>query len=400
MDSEELVEPQVPVVAHVATIATSLQYLLLNQLKDIAAGGFHVVAISSPGPEVATVERERITHYAVPLSRKITPMKDLIALARLILLMRRHRFHIIHTHNPKPGLIGQLAARLAGVPIVVNTIHGFYFTNHTHPWLRRLFIFLEKVAASCSDIIWSQNQEDIETAVREGICPAGKIHYLGNGIDLDRFDRRQISDDCLLQKKHELKLAPGVPVVGFVGRLVTEKGVHDLMQAAVLVRQAIPAVRFLIVGATDSSSKGDAITAEVVYQYGLESNCIFTGQRHDMPELYAVMDLFVLPSHREGLPRAPMEASAMEVPCVVTDVRGCREVVFHERNGLLVPLQDVEALAEAIMRLLLDKELAQRLGRNGRTVAENHFDERVVFEKVKSTYAHLLQQKGLPLPNS
>jgi lipopolysaccharide/colanic/teichoic acid biosynthesis glycosyltransferase/glycosyltransferase involved in cell wall biosynthesis len=386
-----------PIVAHIATVPLSFKYLLLNQLKELVAGGYQVVAISSPGPEVALVKGENIPHFAVTITRRITPLKDMVSLWQLFRLLRRNNFHIVHTHNPKPGFLGQVAARLAGTPVVVNTIHGFYFTNHTHPMLRWMFILMEKVAASCSDVIWSQNEEDIETAVRERICPANKIRYLGNGIDLNRFDRTRISGHTIRQKKAALHILTKSPVVGFVGRLVTEKGVHELMQAALLVRQALPDVRFLIVGATDSE-KRDAITPQIVYQYDLEINCIFTGQRDDMPELYALMDVFVLPSHREGLPRAPMEASAMQVPCVVTDVRGCREVVFHERNGLVVPLQDVDALGQAIIRLLQDKKLAQQLGKNGRQIAEEQFDEQEVFTKIKAEYVRLLRQKGLPLP--
>jgi glycosyltransferase involved in cell wall biosynthesis len=386
-----------PVVAHIATVPMSLQYLLFNQLKAIAADGYQVVAISSPGPEAAALADLGIPHIAIPISRKITPLQDVLALWRLYRFMRRHPMHIVHTHNPKPGLLGQLAARLAGVPIVINTIHGFYFTNHTHALWRKIFITMEKIAASCSDLIWSQNMEDIETAVRERICPADKIRHLGNGIDLNRFDRTRISQEIIEEKRAELHLPRGASVVGFVGRLVTEKGVHELLQAALVVRESFPDVRFLIVGSTDSD-KRDAITAQVVNQYRLEANCLFTGQRDDTPELFALMDVFVLPSHREGLPRAPMEAAAMGVPSVVTDVRGCREVVTHEQNGLIVPLQDVAALAQAIIRLLEDKPLAQRLGETGRRMAEEQFDERLVFAKVKAEYARLLRQKGLPVP--
>lgn len=388
-----------PIVAHIATVPMSLQYLLLNQLKDIADGGYQVVAISSPGPETATLADLGIPHVAILISRKLTPFQDLLSLWRLYRFMRRHPLHIVHTHNPKPGLLGQLAARLAGVSIVINTIHGFYFTNHTHPLSRKLFIAMEKVAASCSDIIWSQNMEDIETAVQERICPADKIRYLGNGIDLNRFDRTRISQETIQEKRTELQLPVSAPVIGFVGRLVTEKGVHELLKAALVVRERFPDVRFLIVGSTDSD-KRDAITAQVVHDYRLEANCLFTGQRDDTPELFALMDVFVLPSHREGLPRAPMEASAMGVPCVVTDVRGCREVVAHEQNGLIVPLQDVAALAQAIIRLLEDKPLAQRLGETGRRIAAERFDERLVFAKVKGEYVRLLREKGLPVPEA
>jgi glycosyltransferase involved in cell wall biosynthesis len=269
--------------------------------------------------------------------------------------MRKERFTIVHTHNPKPGLLGQLAARMARVPIVINTLHGFYFHEHTPPFWRRFYVTMEKIAARCSDVILSQNSEDIQTAVREGICSPELIKPLGNGIDIGRFDRNRLSPDLLAQKRQELAIPEGVPVVGFVGRLVREKGILELMEAAVQIRKRVPDVRFLLIGPIDRE-KADALTLEVAGEYGLANSCIFAGFREDMPELYALMDVFVLPSHREGFPRSPMEASAMSLPAVVTDIRGCREAVEEGRNGCLVPLGDTGAIETAILDLLQDKD--------------------------------------------
>ena len=171
------------------------------------------------------------------------------------------------------------------------------------------------------------------------------------------------------------------PVVGFVGRLVAEKGVPELLEAARVVRERHPRVRFLVVGAADEE-KADQIPAAAAARLDDAGVCVFAGFRHDMPELYRSMDVFALPSHREGFPRAPMEASAMKVPCVVTDVRGCRQAVTHGRNGLLVPVGDARALAEAILSVLGDPLLARRLGEEGRRRAVAEFDEQRVFETV------------------
>lgn len=376
----------------------SLRYLLLNQLRSIQQEGYNVTGISSLGENVPVIEAAGIRHIAVPMTRNFTPLADLVSLWKLYRVMRRERFTIVHTHNPKPGLLGQLAARMARVPIVVNTLHGFYFHEHTPPAWRRFYITMEKIAARCSDVILSQNSEDIQTAIKEGICPPQKIKQLGNGIDVQRFDHSKLATQVLRQKREELGLSNG-PVVGFVGRLVIEKGILELLQAAKTVVARIPNVQFLIAGPMDHE-KPDAITPAIAQEYGLVDACIFTGKRLDIPELCALMDLFVLPSHREGFPRSPMEASAMGVPCVVTDIRGCREAVEHERNGLLVPLGDVDALAEAIIELLTDKEKAQRMGQAGAKMALDKFDERILFEKVKAEYARLLGEKGLPVPQA
>lgn len=384
-------------IAHITTVDLSLRYLLLNQLRSLQAEGYHVTGISSPGPDVPTVQSAGIRHIALPMTRSMTPLADLRALNRLVQVMRRERFTVVHTHTPKPGLLGQLAARIAGVPIVVNTLHGFYFHDGMKPALRHFYIMLEKIAAGCSDRILSQNAEDIATAQRTGICTEQQITYLGNGIDIRRFDRNRITAARQETLRHELQLDPAHPVIGFVGRLVAEKGIHELLQAAKTLLTSHPKTQFLFVGPIDTE-KGDAVTPAVAAAYGIEQACIFTGIRQDMPELYALMDLFVLPSHREGFPRAPMEAAAMGVPCIATDIRGCREAVIHGQNGLLTPLGDVGALAQAMVTLLNNPTQAIALGQAGRRLAEERFDEALVFEQVKRTYRELLSAKGIALP--
>src|SRR5262249_32539227 len=191
-----------------------------------------------------------------------------------------------------------------------------------------------------------------------------------------------------------LGIAEDAPVVGFVGRLVAEKGIGELLAAARTVRARWPGARFLLVGMLDLE-KPDHVTPQVAERLGLGDACVFTGMRQDMPELYRAMDVFALPSYREGFPRAPMEAAAMRLPCVVTDVRGCRQAVAHGRNGLLVPVGDAGALAEALLALLGDPELARRLGEEGWRRAVAEFDERRVSAQVLAEYERLLEAKGL-----
>ena len=386
-------------VAHITTVDVSLHLLLLNQLLSIEEQGYKVTGISSPGDHVSVIEATGIQHIAVPMTRNFTPLADLVSLWRLYRILSRERFEIVHTHNPKPGLLGQLAAKMAGVPIIVNTIHGFYFHDGMSPFWQRFYILMEKIAARHSDAILSQNREDVLTAIDKGICSPDKIKYLGNGIDIHRFDRARVSAKAIARKRKEFNIDASRPVVGFTGRLVTEKGVLELLQAARLILDKISDVQFVFVGPIDRE-KPDALTPAVAKKYGVANACIFTGMCQDMPELYGLMDVFVLPSHREGFPRSPMEASAMSVPCVVTNIRGCREAVEHNRNGLLVPLGDVNALAIAILRLLSDRDLAQRMGEAGREMAKARFDEQQVFDKIKAEYTHLLGKKGLPLPET
>lgn len=385
-------------VAHVTTVDMSIRFLLLNQLLFLKNKGYAVSAVCAAGTWIPEIEQAGIPVKAVSLTRKVVdPFQDLRALWQMTRYFRQNDLTIVHTHTPKGGFLGQLAAKLAGVPIIVNTLHGFYFHDHMRPALRRFYITLEKIAARCSDVILSQNSEDIQTAIREGICPPQKILYLGNGIDIQRFNPDSLSTKDIACKRGEVGLPVCAPVVGFVGRLVREKGLLELFAAARIVRERVPDVHFLFVGPVDTP-KPDALTPDTAREYGIADICHFLGMRQDMPELYALMDVFVLPSHREGFPRTPMEASAMKVPCVVTNIRGCHEAVEHGRNGLLVPLGDVQALADAIIELLTDREEARRMGEEGRRMALERFDERLVFEKVKAEYARLLKEKGWPLP--
>lgn len=385
-------------IAHITTVDLSLRYLLLRQLCALKEAGYDVTGISAPGENASALEAQGIRHLSAPLTRRITPLTDLVALWRLYRLLQQEQFVIVHTHTPKANLLGQIAAYLARVPIRVYTAHGFYFHANMHPLKRRFYITLEKISARCADLVFLINSEDVNTAITEKICPVEKIRRLdGIGIDLQHYDPARLSPQDITRKRREIGLPDGARVVGFVGRLVREKGLLELFAAARIVRERMPDVRFLFVGPVDTQ-KPDALTPDTAEEYGLADICHFLGMRQDMPELYALMDVFVLPSHREGFGLVLAEAGAMGVPVIATDIRGCREVVEHGRNGLLVPFGDIQSLADAILELLTNHEKARRMGEEGHCIALERFDERVVFEKVKAEYARLLREKGLAVP--
>ena len=236
--------------------------------------------------------------------------------------------------------------------------------------------------------------------MKEGICHAEKIQLLGNGIDLTQFDPARFSAADLLECRRQLGIAPDAPVVGFVGRLAARrKGFLDFLAAAREIAARLPQVRFLIVGDSDRG-KPDAVDPSAAADYGIADRCVFLGHRAnaELPPLYKLMSVLVLPSLFEGVPRVVMEASAMGIPAVVTDVKGNREAVTHDRNGLLVPFGDVPALTSAILRILTEPDTAQRMSAGAVRIAAERFDERLVFEKVKTEYARLLRAKGRALP--
>lgn len=380
-------------VAHVSTVAHSLHTLLLNQMGSLGDAGYEICGISSAGPEVAKLASAGIPHFPVAISRNVSPLRDIVSLFRLWRVMRRERFTIVHTHTPKAGLLGQIAARLAGVPIIVNTVHGFYLHDKMRPLARRFYIALEKLAARCSDLILSQNKEDLETAVHERICTRQKIRHLGNGIDIEQFTPRRVPAAEIARLRLEHHIPEGTPVVGFVGRLAgRRKGFLDFLGAARGIVATHPAARFLIIGAADAG-KPDAVQPSIAEIYGIADRCIFVGQRanHELPAFYSLMNMLVLPSLFEGVPRVVMEAAAMGVPAVVSDVKGNREAVIQGTTGLIVPLANVPTLTAAILRLLDDPALASQMGAAGHQLAIECFDERTVFARIQGEYETLLR---------
>ena len=383
-------------IAHGTTVDASLRFQLFNQLRAVQEAGFELTTISAEGPEVSALTAVGIQHVAVPMSRKITPLVDLVSLWRLYRTMRTERFSIVHTHTPKAGLLAQLAATLARTPVVVNTVHGFYFHENTPPLWRKFFVVLERIAALNSDIILSVNREDVQTAIREGICAPEKIKYIGEGIDVVRFDPDQVNPASVQMKRAELRLPEGAPVIGFVGRQVREKGLLDLFAAARLIRDQVPDAHFVFIGPVDHA-KADAVYPEEADAFAIADVSRFTGMRLDLPELYALMDVVVLPSYREGFGRALIEASAMRKPTVASDIRGCREAVADGRTGFLFPVGNAVEMAERIVTLVSDQGLAARMGREGRAMVLESYDERTVNSSILREYCRLMQQKQVPV---
>lgn len=381
-----------PRLVHVTTTDISLDWLLGPQLRAFAAAGYEVVGVSAPGPHVPAIEAAG--HRHVPLrhgTRAMAPHRDAAALLELVRTFRDLAPDIVHTHNPKPGLYGRIAARLAGVPVVVNTVHGLYALPED-PLPKRAVVYgLERLAATCSDAELLQNPEDLPVLRRLGV-PAAKLTVLGNGIDLDRFRPDGADPAAVAAIRRLVGAGPGDVVCGLVGRLVAEKGYREVFAAARRLRHEHPEVRVLVVG-PDDPAKADGITPEE--QRAAEADgVVFTGARTDMVDLYAAMDLYALASYREGFPRSAMEAAAMGLPIVATDIRGCRQVVDHGRTGLLVPVRDADALARAIALLADDADRRAAMGRAARVKALAEFDQRRVIATTLATYERLLARTG------
>lgn len=383
-------------LVHLTTADISLELLLGPQLQAFAAAGYEVIGMSAPGPFVEQVEARGIRH--VPLvnaTRSMAPHKDVLAVEELRRLFRDLRPDIVHTHNPKPGLYGRIAARAALVPVVVNTVHGLYALPEDRLAKRAVVYGLERLASTCSDAELVQNPEDVTTLRRTLHEPASKITLLGNGVDLNRFrpdptgERRRLLRD-------ELGVGDTTVVVGAVGRLVAEKGYQELFAA--WERLALePDDAVLVVVGPDDPDKADALPRSVV-DTAKRAGVRFLGMRDDVDDLYHGLDVYVLASHREGFPRSAMEAAAVGLPIVATDIRGCRQVVTDGVNGRLVPARDEVALAAALGELVGDAGRRSTMGAASLERARREFDQQRCIDITLATYERLLTAKGLPTP--
>jgi len=380
-----------PRLVHVTTTDMSLALLLGPQLRAFADAGYDVVGASAPGPHAAELEQVGLTHRPLRhATRSHAPHRDVAALLELRAMFKELRPDIVHTHNPKPGVYGRLAARSTGVPGIVNTVHGLYALP-SDPWHKRTVVYgLERVAAICSHAELVQNPEDLEVLARVGV-PRSKLTLLGNGVDLARFDPAGFDAAHVTALRRELGAGPDDVVCGVVGRLVWEKGYREVFEAAAVLRARAPHVVVVVIGPRDPD-KSDAVSDADV-EAARAAGVRFLGFRDDVHDLYAAMDLYVLASHREGLPRSAMEAAAMGVPIVATDVRGCREVVDDGATGMLVPRGDAAALAAAVEALAGDAPLRRKLGEAGIEKARAEFDQHRIIDITLSVYERLLHDR-------
>ena len=380
-------------VAHLTTVDMSLELLLGAQLDGIVAAGGDALGISSPGPSVDTLAARGVRHAPLASSTRGWSLRgDVRAARELWTILRAARPAVLHTHNPKPGLYGRIVGRLAGVPIVVNTVHGLYATPDD-PWMRKFVVYtLEAFASRWSDAELVQNVEDVETIRRLHLASSAKVTHLCNGVDLTRFrpDAANGSERSALRR--EWGADDDTVVIGTVGRLVAEKGYPELFAA---VARLGTNVRLVVVGG-DDSDKADSLPRSVI-DAARTAGVVFLDHRDDVERILGGFDVFVLASHREGQPRAAMEAAATGLPIVATDIRGCRQVVDHDVGGLLVPVDDVDALATALDELVTDPSRRTGMGTAARAKAEREFDERDVVQRVMRCYADVAQRRGVRL---
>ncbi|MCA9629427.1 MAG: glycosyltransferase family 4 protein [Myxococcales bacterium] len=354
--------------------------------------------VTSSGPSLTKFGADNeVQVTGVPMRRAFAPLSDLVAVARLVALMRRSRPDIVHAHTPKGGLLGMIAATIAGVPARIYHMRGLPFVTAKGA-RRRILRMTERVATGLSKKTICVSHSLREVAIRERVASSHKLIVLasgsGNGVDAEFLFNPDRVCRHRERLRHELDMPVDSLVVGFVGRLVLDKGLRELAVVWRQLRENFPTARLLIVGPEEER---DAAPLELLAEFDRDRRVSRLGQRKDMPDLYAAMDVVVLPSHREGFPNVPLEAAAMGLPVVTTDVPGCRDAVEDGATGTLVPVGNVAALQRALEQYLRHATLRQVHGLAGRERVLREFNPRRIWTELTRLYDDVLDaQRGAP----
>lgn len=368
--------------------------LLTAQLLDPRRWAVTVVAGTQTGSEGSLIETAQARGLALILEpslvREVNPIQDLLALMRLTRLIRRGGYTIVHTHSSKAGILGRWAAKLAGAPIIVHTVHGWGHHDHQHPLARAYYIALEKLTLPVTDKLIVVSPLNTAKGLAAGIGHADDYVVIRSGIELERFGSPQVDRTVT---RAAWNIPPNAPLIGTVTRLSPQKGPLDFVRAAAAIAAQAPDAYFMLVG--DGPLRGEV--SALANQLGITDRLLLTGLRHDVPDLLAAFDLFLLTSLWEGLPRVLPQAMAARLPIVATAIDGSAEAIESGINGLLTPPGDPQGLAKAALKLLQDPALARRMGAAGQArVAE--FDVYTMVAKIDDLYCELLRRKGIAAP--
>ncbi len=388
-------------LVHITTVPQSLSFLS-GQVGYMKGKGIDVHAVSSPGKELAAFgQREGMAVYSVEMPRRIAPLRDLVSLWRLSVILRRIRPDLVHAHTPKGGLLGTIAAWLARVPVRLYHIHGLPYMTAKGP-RRWLLQWTERVSCSFAHRVLCVSRSIRDVAVTERICPCQKIEVLLagsiNGVDSQgRFNPATKGEHMMRQLRESFEIPQDAPVIGFVGRIVRDKGVVELIEAWNTLCEEYPSLHMLVVGRFEPQ---DPVPSDVECILRGTERIHLAGQIEDPSALYAIMDIVVLPSYREGFGLIALEAAAMALPVVATRIPGCVDAVVDGQTGSLVPPRDAWALAQAIHRYLEDPALRRRHGLAGRERMLRDFRQEVMWEALYQEYVRLLREKGFLIPEA
>lgn len=395
----------------ITTIPLSLNVLLKGQLRYMSSY-FEVVGVSSSGKEADEVQkREGIRVETVEMTRKITPFQDLVSLWKLYQLFKKEKPEIVHSHTPKAGLLGMMAAKLAGIPIRMHTVAGMPLMEASG--IKRIVLdVVEKCTYRFATHVYPNSKGLYEFIEQEKFTSKSKLKMIGqgssNGIDTSYFSPDQISEKEKIDLKKELGIHADEFVFVFVGRLVKDKGINELVAAFSKLsseysgQNSAPSIqdktqprafgaKLVLVGPFESEL--DPLAAETLNVIKKNPQIITVGFQQDVRPYFAISDVLVFPSYREGFPNVVMQAGAMGLPSIVTDINGCNEIILENQNGVIIPVKNSRALEESMIAFLENPEFTERLAANARNMIVNRFEQKQVWEKLEEEYRNLLGQK-------
>lgn len=374
----------------ITTVPQSLRGLLRGQLRFMN-GFYNVTGISSAGEALDEVEKnEGVPVYEVNMTRAITPLQDLKAVWQLYKIFKKEKPLIVHTHTPKAGTVGMLAAKLAGVPHRLHTVAGLPLLV-VQGQKRKLLDAVEKFTYSCATKVYPNSYGLLKIIQDQNYTVGSKLKVIGNGssngINTALFDGALQTEDKKKQLRSELGIKPDDFVFVFVGRLVGDKGINELVAAFRAISSKHENIKLLLVGPFESHL--DPLQSQTLNEIESNSNIISVGFQPDVKPYFAISSVLVFPSYREGFPNVVMQAGAMGLPCVVSNINGCNEIIVEGENGIIFPVKNTEAVFEAMQKLITNKELMFKLSQNAREMIVNRYEQQKVWEAILNEYQSL-----------
>lgn len=377
-------------VIRASTVPQSLDVFCKGMLKELSEK-YEVVALSSPGEPLDRVrEREGVRTIAVPMERHISLMKDLKALLAMIKTLRKERPYMIHSMTPKAGLLCMVAGKLTGVPVRIHTFTGLVWPTSTG-LKRKILMLTDKLTCACATNIIPEGQ-GVKNDLLAGKITKKPLKVLGYGnvmgVDMEHFSRRpevlKLAEDLNLRDESKFTFL-------FVGRIVRDKGLNELVGAFKKLYSEYPDIRLLLVGPYEdnldpiSQESRDAISA---YK---DIEAVGKKMGEELLAYYAAADCFVMPSYREGFPNTVLEAGAMELPSIVTDINGSREIIVDGENGMIVPPQNEERLYQAMKVMLTSPVDREKLSGKARKMIEDRFEQSFVRKCLYEYYDEVIK---------
>jgi glycosyltransferase involved in cell wall biosynthesis len=357
------------------------------------SGYFEVIAISSGGDLLDELKREiNIGVRAVPMTRSITPIKDLWALVQLVKIMRIEKPLIVHTHTPKAGLLGMLSAKIAGVPVRLHTVAGLPLLERTGVQ-RKILNFVEILTYRCATKVYPNSKQMLEIIMENNFCPPHKIKVIGkgssNGIDTSYFDPTIFDVQYRNSHRENIGLKKEDFVFCFIGRVVADKGIHELVSAYLNIFKKNKKAKLIIVGPFEQ--KLDPIDPLIYKKIITHPGIQWIDFKKDIRPYLAISDVFTFPSYREGFPNVVMQAGAMGLPSIVSDINGCNEIIENGFNGLIVPAKSTTKLQSAMEALLYNQQMLKSMKVNCRSAITSGYESSFVMKELLKEYNNEVQ---------